>query len=207
MIREENLRLDYLCCASRLCGSHRERLIGGEKGHVDVLDVPHLGYVLSIAGNVYAETVEREDKAIITSFGMELFPTRSNIVGRNGIYGNVISETQMVAIVHDLPFPDDFGTVGIRNNDRRGLFQLSDSHRVAVIIVLMGNKDIVSLGHRAVIGRWFQSADGVDFYLPAVERDSYTAVFNSGESNLLSTLRYLSEYQSPTSPYTLLWPM
>lgn len=36
---------------------------------------------------------------------MELFPTQSNIVGRNSIYGNVISETQMVAMCITFPFP------------------------------------------------------------------------------------------------------
>ena len=60
MIREEYLGLDNLCGAGCLLGCHGERLVGGEKSHVNVFDIPHLWNILGIAGDIYTETRSEE---------------------------------------------------------------------------------------------------------------------------------------------------
>jgi len=94
----------------------------------------------------------------------------------------------MVAIVHDFALADDLGTVGIRDDYGRWLFQLSDSHRVAVIKVLMCHEDIVSLGIGAVVRRRLQVTHRIHFYLSSVKRDADAAMFNGGKDNLLAAL-------------------
>ena len=92
MIGEEHLRLDNLCGACCLLGCHGKWLIGGEKSHVDVLDVFHLRNILSVARDIDAKAVEGEDKAIVAPFGMELFLARRDVVGWHSIHGYIICE-------------------------------------------------------------------------------------------------------------------
>lgn len=92
----------------------------------------------------------------------------------------------MVAIVHDSSFADDLGTVGIRDDYGRWLFQLSDSHRVAVIKVLMCHEDVVSFGIGTVIRRRLQATHRVHFYLSSVKRDADAAMFDGGKDNLFA---------------------
>ena len=95
----------------------------------------------------------------------------------------------MVAIIHDSAFPDDLSAVSIRDDDGCRLLQLLDSHGVAMIEMLMRDKDIVSLGQLAVIGHRFQLPHGIYFHLPAIKGDAETTVLDGRKDNLLSALR------------------
>ena len=186
MIREEYLGLDELGGAGCLFRCHGERLVGGEKCHVDVFDVPHLWNILGITGDIYTETVKSQYEPVVTSFGMIFLFAWSGVVRRYGIHLDIISQLQMITIVHDLALAYDLGAVRIRNDYGRWLFQLSDGHRVTVIKVLMCYEDVVSFGIGTVIRRRLQAANRVHFYLPTVKRDADAAMFDGGKDNLLA---------------------
>ena len=186
MIGEEYLGLDELCGAGCLLRCHGERLVGGEECHVDVFDVPHLWNILGIAGDIYTETVKSQYETVVPAFGMIFLFTGSGVVGRYGIYLDVISQLQMVAIVHDFALADDLGTVGIRNDYCRLFLQLTDSCCIAVIKVLMCHEDVVSFGIGTVICRRLQATHRVHFYLSSVKRDADAAMFDGGKDNFLA---------------------
>lgn len=189
MIREEHFRFYCLCSVGSLFGRHGERLVGGEKSYINILHVSHFGYILGVAGDIDAKAVKRKDEAIVAPFRMILLPALCDVVGRHCIHNDIIRKPQMVAVMHDFSFADDIGAVGVRDDGRRRLFQLSDSHCVAVVVMLMRDKDIVGLGHFAVIRHGLQLAYRVHFYLPAVKGDADAAVFDGGKGNVFSALR------------------
>ena len=144
--------------------------------------------ILGIAGDIYTETVKSQYETVVPAFGMVFLFARSGVVRRHGFNLYVISKPQMVAIVHDFAIANDFGTVGIRDDYGRWLFQLSDSHRVAVIKVLMCHEDVVSFGIGSVIRRRLQATHRVHFYLTTVKRDANAAMFDGGKDNFLAAL-------------------
>ena len=85
MVWEKDLRVYSLRGFGGLLRRHCVGLVAGQEGHVDVLDILHLGDVFGVAGDVDPKTVDGEDVAIVAALGMEFLPALGRVVGGNGL--------------------------------------------------------------------------------------------------------------------------
>ena len=174
---------------SQLTGGHRVGLVAGQEGDVDVLHGSHLRYVLGVACNIDAETVEGEDVAVVAPLGMELQVPISDVVGRNGFKGNVVGNRLAVAVLHRLSVAKHVGTTLV--GDELGVFfgQLLDGIGAVVVLMLVGYEDIVGFGELGVVClpvAEFQH--GVYLYFLAVVLDADAGVHECMEHDGLAAL-------------------
>ena len=89
VIREQHAWFDDLGRTDKLLWSHSVWLIAWQECDVDVLDSRHLWYILSIACNVYAQTIDSQDIAIVAPLGVELLAARSGVIGSNRLDSDI----------------------------------------------------------------------------------------------------------------------
>ena len=100
MVGEQHFRLDYLCRIDQLLHRHSVRLVAGEEGNVNVLDVGHFWDVLGVASDIDSQPVEGKDEAVVASLGVELQVTFGGVVGRQCLNNEIISQFEGVAVNH-----------------------------------------------------------------------------------------------------------
>ena len=99
--------------------------------------------------------------------------TLGDVVGGNGLDADVVGHFLMVAVGHHFAIAQHVGTAPVGDESCAGGCQLTDGCPVEVVAVLMRHKDIVGLWQGSIVGSAVaQFANGVDFYLLAVEHDA-----------------------------------
>ena len=189
VVGEEYLGFDDLRCVDHLIDRHRVGLVAGQEGDIDVLQIGHLGDVLSIACDIDAQTVEGEHITVVASLGMEVAIGRGGVIGRHSLDGDVGRVSAYIAVLHDeaiLKVSVD-GLVHI-DAGSRGAY-LVDGSTVEVVLVLVGDKDDVGLGECGVVGlRLEPRTHGVDLDFDAVEIDFHAGVLDAGDGHFLTAL-------------------
>ena len=80
MIREEHLRFDGLCSLNQLINRHCIRLVARQEGNVDILNLCHLGDILSVASDIYAQAIDGEDMSHGARYGVTLLREESKVI-------------------------------------------------------------------------------------------------------------------------------
>lgn len=188
MVGEKHLRLDDLRCIHQLVDSHRVRLVTGQKGDVDVLDVGHLRNVLCVTGDIDTQTVEREDISIVTTLRMELCVAFRIIVCRHGFDLDVGGIYDAVAVFQWNAVAEHVIDSSIRIDAGGRCSYTGDGLAVEMILVLMGDEDDVGLGELIVVGcGLYAKAYRVNLDLCTVVVDFNTGMFDACECDLLAT--------------------
>src|SRR3712207_641343 len=113
MIGKKHPWSKHPCSPCRLFGSHGIRLIGRQKGNVDIFQVSHFLNILGVAGNVYSQSVKRKDVTVIAPLRMELRMPGSDVVGWHSFDLHVFGQLQLVAVTHYLGTSQLLGRVWI----------------------------------------------------------------------------------------------
>ena len=151
MVREQHFRPDHPRCVNKLFDRHGVGLIARHEGDINVFDFGHLRNVFGVACDVDSQSVEGKDEAIIPSLGMELLMSFGSVVGGNGLKGDVGGQLQLIAIGHHRAIAEHFDAALV--GDQLGVVarQHFDGGRVEMVVVLMGDEEVVRLGHRSVV--------------------------------------------------------
>lgn len=152
VVGEEHLGLDGLGSFDELFCRHRVWLVAGHEGDIDVFDGLHLWDVLRIASDVDAQAVDGQDVAVVASFRVELCTSLCGVIGGHGLYRDVF-ECRLLTIAHDLAITQHVCTALVGNQLRLVASQLLDSLLVEVVAMLVGDEDVVGLGHRTIVYR------------------------------------------------------
>ena len=189
MIGEEHLGLDDLGNLDHLVYSHRVGLVAGQEGHVDILDVCHLGDVLGVASNVDAEAVEGEDIAVVTTLRVILLMSGCGVIGWHRLDGDVLCIFAFFTVRHHQSVAE-VSVDGLIYVDARGrCANLMDGSTVEMILVLVGDEDDVSLGEGGIVGLGLEPhAHGVYLDLYTVVVDLHTGVLDARDGHFLAAL-------------------
>ena len=184
VVGEEYLGLDDLRSVDTLLDSHGVRLVAGQEGDVDILQVGHLGDVLRVASDVDAETVEGEYVAVVTALGVVLLAPWGGVIGWYGLDDDVGSVFDSFAVAHDESV-SEVSEDSLVHVDACGWgADLMDGSTVEVVLVLVGDEDDVGLGEGGVVGlRLEPHANGVYLDLSAVVVDLDAGVLDAGDGD------------------------
>lgn len=189
MIREQHLRLDHPCRVDELLDRHGIRLVAGQEGDGDVFDLNHLRDVLGVAGDVYPQAVEGEDEAVVPPLGMELLMAFGGVVGGNGLKGDVVGQLEPVAVGHHRAIAQHLGAALVGNQLGVVACQHFNSCRVEVVEMLMGDEEVVCLGHGGVVDGFLpQFRHGIDHDFLAVVFDADAGVHQGVKLDRLAAL-------------------
>ena len=96
-----------------------------------------------------------------------------DVVGRNRLYGDVVSELKDIAIGHCGTIAEHFGAALVGNELGVFVGKQFDGFFVKVIMMFMGDEDIIRFGHGGIVdGLLSQLCHGVDL-------DVFALVFNA----------------------------
>ena len=189
VVGEEYLRLDDLCRLDTLVYRHRVRLVTGQEGDVDILEVGHLWDILRITSDVDSQAVEGEDIAVVAAFGMELCVIRGGVIGWYCFDADIIRILYFVAIAHHqsvLEVSED-SLIYVDRSSRRT--DLVDSLTVEVILVLVGDEYDVGLWEGGIVGLGLQPhAYGIHLDLHTIVVDFHTGMLDASDGYFLAAL-------------------
>ena len=169
VVGKQHLGTDGPGRLQKLFGRHSVGLVARQKGDVNVAKALHFRYRLGIAGNVNPQSVERQQIPVVTPLRMKLQVVLGGVVGGNRFDQDVIGQLQSVAIGHGGAGAVKFDAAWI--HDQAGLFfgKGVNGGSIVVVVVFVGNEDVVGLGQTAVVHRAFaQLRARVDLKLEAV---------------------------------------
>ena len=184
MIRDQDLGLKDLGGMDALVHGHRVRLVDREEGDVDILDIGHLRDVLRIAGDIDAESVDGEDKAIVTALRVEVRAALGVIVGGDGVQVDVAGELAAIAVGHHGAPAKHLRDAGVSDEVIAICAEGLQGHAVEVVAVLVGDQDDIGLRElRGVVGRDAEAAYWVDVDGQALVHDLQRAVLDEGDAD------------------------
>ena len=76
-----------------------------------------------------------------------------DIVGRNGLHGEVFRNLHLVAVCHDLAISQHISTTFVGDETSLLFADLFNGALVEMVAVFMGNEDIIGFRHRCVVDR------------------------------------------------------
>ena len=153
MVRKQHLRLDHLRSLHQLFGSHRVWLVTGQECNVDILDVSHLRNILSVTGNIDSQAIDGQNISVVTTLGMEHRASLGRVIGGHCLHLEVIGNLLLVSIRHHLTSSVHLHTTLVHNELRALIRQNLDSLLIEVVAMLMGDEQIVGLGHCGIVDR------------------------------------------------------
>ena len=108
-------------------------------------------HLMNGGGDVDSQPVEGEDEAVVPSLGVELQMSLSGVVGGDGLNGKVVSDLECVAVGHHGAVAKHLGAALVRN--QLGVFacQLVDGRGVKMVVMFVGDEDVVRFGHGSVV--------------------------------------------------------
>ena len=189
MIREEHLRFDGLCSLNQLINRHCIRLVARQEGNVDILNLCHLGDILGVASNIYAQAIDGQDIAVVTSLRMELGTTLRIVVSRNDLQGDVVTIGHAVAISQSDAITKHVidGHIGIDGRCRST--NLGYCLALEVITMFVGDEDEVGLRKLPVVGlRLGTDSNGVNLNLNAIVGNLQARMFDTSDFYRLTAL-------------------
>ena len=111
------------------------------------------------------------------------------VVGRHGLDGDVVGELELVAVHHSLTAAVHLGAALVHNELCRLGRQRAEGGLVEVVAVLVGDEEVVGLGHRGVVyGLVAKLRHGVNHDLAAVVVDADAGVDEGVELDRLAAL-------------------
>ena len=151
MVGKKYLGGDGACCLHQLIDSHRVGLVAGQEGDVDVLQIGHLGDILSVTCDIDAQIVEGEDIAVVTPLGVEHLAPLSVVVGRNGLNLDISGILDAIAVLQGDAVAEHVIDGCVREAGSGWRADTGDSLALEVILMFMGDEDDVGLRELCIV--------------------------------------------------------